>query len=236
MLIENYFNTTQQHISFSRQQASDFAKHIGDDFNPIHNIDAKRFCVPGDLLFAVVLCQSGLHQEMEFTFSGMVTDGLALNFPTKIQSNAAITDENAKEYLKIQTSGKQSDNPQLIDSLIKAYVSFSGQTFPHILVKLMAENNVMINPTRPMVMYESMSISLETLDVTQISLALSNATLTMEGKRGNACLAFDLLSDGHVIGQGKKHMLLSGLREYSNQAMNQVVGNYNDFKDNYKKA
>ncbi len=40
---------------------------------------------------------------------------------------------------------------------------FSGHTFPDILVKLMADNSVMINPARPMVMYQSMSIDLHTL-------------------------------------------------------------------------
>jgi hypothetical protein len=233
MHIENFFNVSQQHISFTRKQASDFAKQVANDFNPLHDINARRFCVPGDLLFAVVLSRAGLHQEMNFTFSGMVTNDIALNFPENIQSNAVITDDNNKEYLQIQTAGEQCKDQQLIKSLVQAYVGFSGQTFPHILVKLMADNNVMINPSRPMVMYENMSLSLTRLDVKEISLALSNAALTLEGKRGNACLEFDLLSEGKVIGHGKKHMLLSGLREYDEQAMTAIVDAYNGYKTTY---
>ena len=110
MFLENYYtmttsNGTDEKISFSRQQASDFAKQIADDFNPLHNADAKRFCVPGDLLFSLILERAGLHQEMSFTFSSMVTDGIALTFPSDIDANASIVDDNQKEYLKMTVSG-----------------------------------------------------------------------------------------------------------------------------------
>ena len=84
MFLESYGNVINNKVSFSRQQASDFAKKIADDFNPLHDVDAKRFCVPGDLLFSVVLEKSGLSQNMGFTFSGMVSDGVELNFPEVI--------------------------------------------------------------------------------------------------------------------------------------------------------
>ena len=54
MFLAPYFSEQNQAISVSAQQASDFAKKIAQDFNPIHNVGAKRFCVPGDLLFALV--------------------------------------------------------------------------------------------------------------------------------------------------------------------------------------
>ena len=76
MFLEKFYNTNNDKVTFSRQQASNFAKQIADDFNPLHDIDAKRFCVPGDLLFSLTLARAGLHQEMTFTFSGMVTDGI----------------------------------------------------------------------------------------------------------------------------------------------------------------
>jgi hypothetical protein len=153
MFLESYCSVTDNKISFSRQQGSDFAKQIADDFNPLHDADAKRFCVPGDLLFSLVLEKSGLSQNMGFTFSGMVSDGIALTFPETITDSASIIDDNAKEYMKIEATGQCTTNSQSINALIRAYVEFSGHTFPHILVKLMFENSVMINPTRPMVMY-----------------------------------------------------------------------------------
>ncbi|MFT5529462.1 MAG: hypothetical protein ACI9C0_001136 [Alteromonadaceae bacterium] len=233
MIIKNFCNMSGNKVSFSRQQASDFAKKIADDFNPLHDITAKRFCVPGDLLFAVALSKAGLHQKMSFTFSAMVSNDIALNFPEVINKTFSIKDDNEKEYLDISVAGEQTDNKVLIDSLIDAYVGFSGHTFPHVLGQLMASNNVMINPARPMVMYESMSLELEYLDINDISLTLSQTNLTLNGKRGSACLEFDLLAKGKVIGQGKKHMLLSGLKAYCPEAMAELSNRYNSFKADY---
>ncbi|MBA6262577.1 MAG: DUF3581 family protein [Colwellia sp.] len=235
MFLESYCSVTGSQISFSRQQGSDFAKKIADDFNPLHDVDAKRFCVPGDLLFSVVLEKSGLSQNMGFTFSGMVTDGLKLDFPEKIVESACVTDDNAKEYMKIEASGECTTNSQSINALIRAYVEFSGHTFPHILVKLMFENSVMINPTRPMVMYENMFIHLDKLDFVDIQLQLTTPSLLIDGKRGKATLPFDLVANGEVIGHGKKHMLLSGLRDYEQATIDTLVSHYNDKKAQYLK-
>ncbi|AZQ85742.1 DUF3581 family protein [Colwellia sp. Arc7-635] len=233
MFLENYCRISDEKISFTRQQASDFAKQIADDFNPLHNIDAKRFCVPGDLLFALILERAGLHQEMSFTFSGMVTDTTTLNIPTEITTIASIVDDKEKEYLKMSVAGNSTKNSHSITSLTRAYVEFSGHTFPHILVELMKKNNVMINPARPMIMYESMSIELNNLEFQDIALRLSSTTLEIEGKRGNACLSFDLISQDKVIGHGKKFMLLSGLRDYCQETIDNIVTQYNETKANY---
>ena len=233
MFIGNFYNTSNGKISFSRQQASTFAKQIADDFNPLHDEDAKRFCVPGDLLFSVILATSGLSQQMTFNFLGMVSDEIELTFPENIADSAIIVDNKDKEYLSIEVAGEITKNTKIIESLTKAYVNFSGHTFPHLLVKLMAENNVMINPARPMIMYQSMSIDLKRFDVDEIELSLSKTTLTIEGKRGNAWLEFDLKSNNEIIGQGKKHMLLSGLREYNQDNIDDIVNRYNKSKADY---
>ncbi|GHE99394.1 DUF3581 family protein [Thalassotalea profundi] len=230
MFLEKYCQNDNEKISFTRQQASDFAKNIADDFNPLHDIDAKRFCVPGDLLFAIILEKSGLSQNMTFTFSGMVNDGIALNFPNKINESALITDDNGKEYLSVSVSGDNTENTATIRSLTQAYVEFSGHTFPHILVDLMAKEQMMINPTRPMVMYESMSIHLDNLTFTSVKLELAKTTLSIDGKRGVADLVFNLVADKKIIGHGKKHMLLSGLRPYEQDVINEIITMYNNKK------
>jgi len=235
MFLESYCNVKGDRISFSRQQGSDFAKKIADDFNPLHDADAKRFCIPGDLLFSLVLEKSGLSQNMGFTFSGMVSDGIELIFPETITDSASILDDNNKEYMKIETSGECTTNRQSINALIRAYVEFSGHTFPHILVKLMFENSVMINPTRPMVMYENMFIHLDELDFSDVQLQLTPPSLIIEGKRGKATLPFDLIADGKVIGHGKKHMLLSGLRDYDQVTIDTLVSHYSNKKAQYLK-
>jgi hypothetical protein len=234
MFIENYCSIGADEISFTRQQGSDFAKQVADDFNPLHNIEAKRFCVPGDLLFSIIIAKSGLHQKMTFDFSGMVNDNITLTFPQKIDNRYDIKDEKDKTYLSVSTSGETTHNPTLINALTKAYVDFSGHTFPDILVKLMSENSVMINPARPMVMYQSMSIDLFTLDAESITLKLAKTSLTIDGKRGDAWLEFDLLSDDKVIGHGKKHMLLSGLRSYEQESIDAMVNQYRESKASYQ--
>jgi hypothetical protein len=233
MFLENYCRITDDKISFTRQQASDFAKQIADDFNPLHDIQAKRFCVPGDLLFSLILERAGLHQEMSFKFSGMVTDTTKLIIPTEIAQSASIIDDNQKEYLNMSVAGNSTKDSKAISALTRAYVEFSGHTFPHILVELMKDCQVMINPARPMIMYESMSIHLDNLDFQDITLKLSSTTLDIDGKRGNACLSFDLVSNSVVIGHGKKFMLLSGLRDYCQDTIDNIVTQYNDTKAQY---
>ena len=72
----NQYNTTQAEgcFSFTREQASHFAKQVANDFNPIHDVDSKRFCVPGDLLFAKILMSEGVHSHLRVQFNGMVSE------------------------------------------------------------------------------------------------------------------------------------------------------------------
>lgn len=60
MFLTAYHSNQQHQFQFTRQQASHFAKLVAGDFNPIHDEDSKRFCVPGDLLFAVLLQKKAL--------------------------------------------------------------------------------------------------------------------------------------------------------------------------------
>jgi hypothetical protein len=85
-----------------------------------------------------------------------------------------------------------------------------------------------------MVMYQSMSIDLDTLDAESVTLQLAKTSLTIDGKRGDAWLEFDLLSNEKVIGRGKKHMLLSGLRSYEQETIDTMVNQYRESKLNYQ--
>lgn len=233
MLLDDYYDENQGSLCVSRQQASDFAKRVAGDFNPIHDENAKRFCVPGDLLFALVLNKYGLSQHMRFVFSGMVGDGVKLHFPAVGVDPIMITDNNGKDYLRIEHEGLTSKDPGLVQNLIQRYVEFSGQTFPHILVPLMAKHKVMINPDRPLVIYESMAIDMERLDISDPQLELSQSTLNVEGKRGSVCLEFCIKSAGQVVGKGRKNMVLSGLRKFEQQTIEQLENDYAARKQAY---
>ncbi len=229
MLIDKYYSANNNKISFTREQGSNFAKQVADDFNPIHDTDARRFCIPGDLLFSIILARYGLNQHMEIGFTGMVVDGIELVLPEPA-AGLAINDAAGKQYLTIQRTGDNTRKASLIDNLTRGYVEFSGHTFPHILVPLLAEQNVMINPERPMVMYESMTIDLDRLDIESPALEIDHNELTINGKRGEVQLVFNLLEAGNIVGRGKKRIILSGLRDYDKRVMDETVVSLNQRK------
>ena len=72
MFLKDFYSIHEGSISIIAEQASMFAKEVAHDFNPLHDVDAKRFCVPGDLLFSMALEKYGLSQNMHFVFAGMV--------------------------------------------------------------------------------------------------------------------------------------------------------------------
>jgi len=233
MNLEKYYTLDGSRLSFTRQQASDFAKLVADDFNPIHDIDSKRFCVPGDLLFSIIIHHYGLRQTMGISFSGMVSDDTTLILPEVDAREISIYDEHDKKYLDVSTNGEHSRNPVLIESLTRNYVKFSGETFPHVLVPLMKENNVMINPERPLVIYDHMRISLDRLDIDSVNLSLSESIFRLYGKRGDVALNYDLSCNGELVGKGQKKMVLSGLREYDQASIDELIATYSGRKDRY---
>ena len=229
MFIDEYFNEQNGAISFPREQGSHFAKKLADDFNPLHDADAKRFCIPGDLLFSIILSKYGLSRHMEFIFSGMVLAGVELLLPEP-GPELLFQDSEDKQYLTAVRSGDTSRDETLIQNLTRNYVEFSGHTFPHILVPLLAEQNVMINPDRPMVIYESMVIDLDRLDISEPVLEIDHNELDLNGKRGNVLMAFNLLESGEIVGRGRKHMVLGGLREYDKTSSQALVAAFNERK------
>ncbi|MCT7944470.1 DUF3581 domain-containing protein [Shewanella septentrionalis] len=233
MFLAPYFSEQNQAISVSAQQASDFAKKIAQDFNPIHDVGAKRFCVPGDLLFALVLTQYGLSQSMKFSFAGMVGDSVELQFPEQVSESFSIRDSREKNYLNVSRQGDVSCCDAQTESFIRQYVAFSGHNFIDILIPLMKQHQVMINPDRPLVIYESMSFDLTTLDFVQVTLSLVGQDLKIDGKRGDVTLHFELHSGDTLVGTGIKTLVMSGLRPYDEALAQQMCANYEGRKTDY---
>ena len=105
MKLQQFYSIEKQQLSVDREQASHFAKSIAGDFNPLHDTEAKRFCVPGDLLFAVTLNELGLSQSMQFSFDSMVTDQSLLSLPQALSAEFSILDQNNKPQLTIRSAG-----------------------------------------------------------------------------------------------------------------------------------
>ena len=232
MILADFYQKNDDKILFSRQQASRFAKEVANDFNPLHDADAKMFCVPGDLLFSVALEHLGLSQQMSFTFSGMVTDA-AVIFPETDADCIDIADAEGKRYLSIERSGAISRDPTLINHLAADYVAFSGKTFPHILVPLMSQQGMMINPARPLVIYQKMELSLDRLDLTTPTLEAADSEFQVVGKKGTVKLAFSIKDQAETVGHGAKYMSLRGLQPFDEAAMSALIAEYHGYKQNY---
>lgn len=233
MFLDKFHSSNSNKVSISAEQGSSFAKTISNDFNPIHDANSKRFCVPGDLLFALVLGRYGISETMKFNFAGMVSADTELLFPESPGDHFAVTDAREKSYLEVTRSGKVSTNPEAIESLTKNYVFFSGQNFPHLLVPIMAENKVMINPQRPLVIYESMSLQFDSLELVEPGVELVGNSFNLEGKRGEVQFELRIMDRGDQVGTGIKKLILSGLREYQQEAVDSLVEEYQASKDRY---
>ena len=229
MFLDPFHAVEDRRLHISAPQGSAFAKEIAGDFNPIHDATHPRFCVPGDLLFALVLARCGLSRRMSFRFTGMVAADASL---TVVEHDAGIVVEttDGKSCLEVERSGPVSRDLGLIESLVRRYVAFSGQNFPHILVPLMEQQGVMINPDRPLVIYDRMSFELDRLDGPEVDVALESTELEVKGKRGEARLGFRLTAAGEPVGQGAKTLILSGLRAYEPAALQGLIERYAGWK------
>lgn len=215
MLLEPYYSKCDGIVRISAEQASNFAKQQCQDFNPIHDPDNKRFCVPGDLLFSLALYEYGISDSMSFTFTNMVGDNMGLVFPKDDGEQIVICNEQGKSVLEITRQGNTCHDLVLIETLIKNYVEFSGQNFPTLLMPLMKKHDVMFNPARPLVMYNSMSFEFDTLTLDeQLNVVLTDTAFEVEGKRALNDLQFAIKDGDKIIGRGIKKLVVAGLKPY----------------------
>ena len=225
-MLSHFSQQENNTLSFTREQASQFAKEVAGDYNPLHNTDAKRFCVPGDLLFSVVLLKYGISQNMQFSFDNMITEKSMITLPEP--ADTLVFSDESKSYVTVKRSGENNTDSASIERIIQQYVAFSGEAFPHILVPTMSAQNVMINPKRPMVMYQSMSIQFDRTNIKNPILEPLAPIFTSEGKRGSFILPFNWKDGDEVVGKGEKIMLVSGIIDYDKLAMDELIERYNN--------
>lgn len=243
MELTNYYSVIDNSVQFTQEQASEFAKGVAGDFNPIHDPGNKRFCVPGDLLFCVLLSRYGIARTTAVEFMGMLNAQSRMQLPESVGQSEQIVDADSKELLKFSMTDDRFTLPTFVSALSQAYVGFSGQTFPDILVPLMRGAGVMINPARPLVIYKDMTIELIPTLTSEwlseqasptVNLELSDETsISVNGRKGAVRLCFDIMLAGCRIGTGEKNMMLSGLREFEEESLQQIVEQYNLSRNNY---
>ncbi len=233
MFTSKYYQETDSQLIITRKQGSDFAKGIARDFNPLHDQDNSRFCVPGDLLFSIMLSKFGVSQSMDFNFQGMIAGRVPFTFDEN-EKEIIAKNENDKPLITLEHSGETTKNETFIEGLIRSYVAFSGKTFPHILVELMQKEQKMINTKKPMVIYDSMKLAFDRFSESAPNVELNNCQFDVNGKRGMVTMNFDLTSDNQLIGKGEKQIIMSGLREYEQNSIDELVNTYDDKRNSWQ--
>jgi len=206
-------------VFVTAEQASRFAKDVAGDHNPLHDAGSRRFCVPGDLLFALVLLRCGLSQYMAFHFRDMVGANEPVHIPATDAERFVVEDARGGAYLEVERAGGVATDGAVLEAFIREYVAFSGKTFPHYMIPVMRDQGVMFHPDRPLVIYDSMGLELDHLELERPRLELSDASLNVAGKRGEAIMQFDISAGDRPAGRGWKKLLISGLREYDEGRM-----------------
>ena len=232
MNLTDYFEIDSGLLRFERERASAFAKNVAGDYNPLHDPSNKRFCVPGDLLFCVLVHHYGLPSTVAVQFAGMLDGTSSVSLPEALDGTVHIQDSRERDVLVVECSGEKTTDQAFISNLSEQYVKFSGDTFPGVLVPLMQQHNVMVNPARPLIIYQSMQLTMQRLEGTDLTLESTGASLAMEGKKGTVQLPFIIKAGSDVIGTGTKSMVLGGLREWDTGIMKAVVEEYNTLKSN----
>jgi hypothetical protein len=236
MFLNEFYSQKDSSFRFTQQQASRFAKTVANDYNKIHDVDNKRFCVPGDLLFAVSLARFGLSETMKIDFTGMVKNDVELRFSPLLNNKTAIVNADEQAFMELELGGNSSYDEKIISKIIKEYVQFSGKNFPDIMVPLMRSENLMFNPARALIMYKCMQINLTRVDVKSISLKFDEAIIDIHGKRATVTFKFDFYENNEKVGTGQKEMLLSGLIPYEESVMDGVIADYQAAKNKYLSA
>lgn len=234
MFLNEFYCQQDNSFHFSQLQASRFAKEVARDFNKIHDIDDKRFCVPGDLLFAVTLKKHGLYPNMKLQFTGMVKNDIPLQFVSPAESEIEITNHKEQTLLKLQTEGDANHDQALLQKIIKDYVKFSGRNFPEFLVPIMERENFMFSPTRGLIMYKSMEINMTRTDIKNIDLEYDCTQVEMNGKRATVIFKFNFFEGKELVGTGQKEMILSGLVPYEQAAVDKIVDMFYAARDAYQ--
>ncbi len=235
-MFKDFYAQRGEYVVISAEQASRFAKGVAGDYNPIHNTDARRFCVPGDLLFTLVLVKFGLSRQMEFRFTNMVGADTPLKFSEADNGDIHVCDESGKCYLQVVRRGEITRDEAAVEAFARCYVAFSGKNFPHYLKPLMEQHGVMFNPKRPLVIYDSMGFCLDRLDALSPDLALTQSSLEVQGKRADALLEFSIQSSGQPVGVGSKKLVVSGLCNYDDSEMAAIVAEFYRLKAAYEAA
>lgn len=226
MFLDAYHSLDGSVVRITPEQASRFAKEVAADFNPIHDTDARRFVVPGDLLFALVVGYYGLSERMTFRFRGMVGRDLPLVFPDTDECSFTIKDDGGRDYLEVHREGERILDEAVLEAFIRRYAAFSGRNFPEFLEPLMREQGMMFNPQRPLVLYDSMAFELTSSPSSALAMELDRSSLEVDGKRGEEWLRFGIVDCGELIGTGSKKVVISGLQPWDEAVMQAFINDY----------
>ena len=190
------------------------------------HVREHRSGMVSDLLFALVLRYYGLSSSMSVSFRGMVGHDASLIFPETDTGAVQIADRAGNVYLEMERSGAILDDPSITEAFIRRYAAFSGRNFPEFLEPLMRQQGVMFNPSRPMVLYDSMTFSLQAGPSPGLDMEISDASLDVAGRRADEWLHFRISDGDRPVGTGSKKVVISGLQPWDEARMQAFIHDY----------
>lgn len=236
MIVDHFHSREGSLIRISAGQGSQFAKTVAGDFNPIHDADAARFCIPGDLLFALVLRDFGISRRMMLRFRAMVGADVALRYVELGEERVDLLDSTGRVAVEVERRGEVERSPAIIERFIRRYASFSGRNFPEYLEPLLREQAVMFNLERPLVIYDSMAFDLHRLPGPNLTMECSHSHLTVAGRRGEERLEFTVSDDNGPVGTGVKSVMIGGLKPLDDQRLSAFVDAYRQRRQAFEKS
>lgn len=206
---------------------SAYARNVAKDFNPIHSHLAKKYCVPGDLIFALITEMHGAHNYMRVDFLNRVGAECKLFFDTK-RIALALLDVDKKLYAELATAGDKSVCPKRLKTVSNVVVSCTSGYFPYKLIDNLREENVMLSIRRSMVMLKSIEVELRNIhSASSLVAKYQSSGLELSGKRGEVKVYFQLFDDdGISVGFVTKTVLIIGIEKFNDKASKQYLDDY----------
>ena len=226
MFVDQYYTCHEENFYFPKHKSSAFAKQIAKDFNPLHDVKNRRFCVPGDLIFSAILSKFGANKEMTFDFKRMINGIEALNV---VSSNESISVKNIQneEMISIHRGGEITHDKVFINGFIRSYVEFSGKMFPEVILNAMKKSGVMPSLKRPLIIYVKMSFSLNVFSSNRPQVMLRETVFEKLGRKGVMSLYFDVWVNGEIIGFGEKKIFIGSVCPCDPSALQVYINSYN---------
>lgn len=214
-------------FKFNAVACDAYARNVVKDFNPIHNHLAKNYCVPGDLIFALMVERGGVHGSMRMDFLNRVGKDSEYIFVSG-KAGMALLDRGNKVQAQLIGSGDASVCVKCISAVSDAVLSCTSSYFPYKMMRSLRAENLMLSGCRSLVILKSIEVNVSDLHfASDLTAVFCSSSLRHSGRRGTIDAHFQLVGgNGQVLGQVIKTALIIGIERFNGKRSAQYLENY----------